>query len=502
MSRQVCNAEPTFIEESKELGILRQIATGTLLQNKCQIGHIHMAFDILKQCLYQMYNHTNISILVQNSVYVAEASKFSNFAREAVRFAEWSKSTIRTILSILKKILTFTAISREFLRKITLREVSEPYTIELGKRYGSMDRDDPIRVRLDNWLSIVKTHGRCKSKQSLRNIMRFILNHCVPGFSLDINAVPDETSDYIGKRLNAATVQKICGHSNVSTKRNWLLIFVRDIMKCQKPLEDSWFRIEQKRHGDPTQIDDGSDKHRILTSELEQLHAASENSVLDRLIFMIMLTTGMRIGGLINIKTEHVAHINGTDVIVQNTGRTLEKGSKWVTFIIAQPVQQLIFQWITSYRPAIDSPYLFPGRNGQISTGNVRYRFKHLVQRAGLSGPHLHPHALRHTFAHMMLKTGNAVETVAKLLNHANPKTTQQFYLKESAIEVASRANIPWLDKSNIPSEPVIPKFLSKQSHNEEIDKTSKRNTKRRRKAMASLDMFNKKKSGDLEIGE
>jgi integrase len=490
MSCQPNNTDPVYIEESKELGILRQTVIAVMLKGKHQIGHINMAFDLLKQCLYQLYSNTNISTLVAKSTLVSEANKFSKVAREAVALAQWSKSTSRTVLCTLKKVLEFTAISREFLFRITLRGQGHPYVLELGKKYGSLSPEDPVRKTLENWRDILKRHTRCKSKQSLRNIIRFILNSCLPAFNLSVYTLPIDTATHITKRIKPDVIEKICGMKSVSKKKKWLLVFLKHIMMYKFTVDDTWFDYAniEKVHGNPLEQDDGSDKHKIPTDELEKLYTACHDSVLDKLLFMLMLTTGLRIGGVVNIKLEHVAYINGKDVCVQDVGKTIEKGKKWATFILCDEVKVLIFKWLTCQRPAMESEYLFPGRNGQMSTSNARYRFGKIVKKAGLKGNHLHPHSLRHTFAHMMLKTGNTVDIVAKLLNHTNPKTTKQFYLKESAAEVAKRANIPWLNQNNIPKKPVIPNFLQKHQNTSE----DANQNKKRRKAMASLEMFNK----------
>jgi len=101
---------------------------------------------------------------------------------------------------------------------------------------------------------------------------------------------------------------------------------------------------------------------------------------------------------------------------------------------------------------------------------------------------------MRHTYGHMLLETGNPVETVAKLLGHSSSKTTEKFYLKESAGEVAKRANIPWLDQSKAPSAPVVPDFLlnngSAAAAKKKEERIITKQRKNKRKMMASMSMF------------
>jgi integrase len=306
---------------------------------------------------------------------------------------------------------------------------------------------------------------------------------------MDISALPTNTADYIKDRINGQVVQTICGGK--STRRKWLSFFLEHIMKYTIPLNDSWFNFtDVKLNENPIERNDGSDQHRIPASALEKMYLATESSILDRLIFMLLLTTGIRVGALVKIKTEHVAHISGTDVAILETGRSIEKGNKWFSFILATPVRELMFKWITIHRLAVDSLYLFPGRYGHISTANVRYRFKNIAKKAGIDGKFIHTHAMRHTYAHMMLEFGNSVEVVAKLLGHSDSKTTEQYYLKENAIEVANRANIPWLEKNNAPKQ-VVPDFLKRRESREATSETKEsKKRQKKRKIMASISMF------------
>jgi integrase len=484
MEEQLFNKEPEFIQESEELGILRQAVTAPLLKQGLQNGHINMAFDLLKQTLHQCYRACSISTLVTQSVIISEANTFSSVAREAIRKAEWARSTTNTVWCILKKILCFTAISSQFLKRLSIREMKHDHHPELG-RYNSLNF--PARNTLGIWSNKIRKFTRNKSPHSIKNIIRFIMNKCLPVFNLDVNLMPVNPSEYIANRISEAVIMQICEMKR--SKLNWLQFFLKYIMEYKIPLKVEWLDlIDKTKENRLVDQDDGSDKHRISIKELEKLYEATKDCVEDRLMFMIFITTGIRIGGMSKIKTEHVAHVSGTDVVILATGRSIEKGNKWFSFILAPQVKELLFVWITSHRPAVDSPYLFPGRNEHVSTSNIRYRFKKIAQKAGLVGAHLHPHALRHTYAHMILETGNTVDTVSKLMGHVSSKTTESFYLKESAVEVAKRANIPWLDKSNTPLEPVIPDFL--QNNKSQIDKKQSKLRNKRRKVMASLEMF------------
>ena len=72
---------------------------------------------------------------------------------------------------------------------------------------------------------------------------------------------------------------------------------------------------------------------------------------------------------------------------------------------------------------------------------NIFYR---VCEKAGIMGPHCHPHACRHTVAHRLFAAGNPIALVAKYLGHTNIETTNRYYLLLSFDELISRLVIPW----------------------------------------------------------
>ena len=69
-------------------------------------------------------------------------------------------------------------------------------------------------------------------------------------------------------------------------------------------------------------------------------------------------------------------------------------------------------------------------KNNRLSTDQIRRNLYKIVQEAGLK--HITPHALRHSFATMMLEGGATLEEVSKLLRHSNITTTHSFYIHQT----------------------------------------------------------------------
>ena len=97
--------------------------------------------------------------------------------------------------------------------------------------------------------------------------------------------------------------------------------------------------------------------------------------------------------------------------------------------------------------------------NSYLTTACIRNIFSRICKKAGVVGDHVHPHSMRHSFAHMLLDSGNSTETVSKIMGHSDSSTTSKFYLKESGLEASEKANIPWLNHEKEKKD-VIPNFL------------------------------------------
>ena len=391
-------------------------------------------------------NYDNrLDTLQQRATNVGENARFSQALTEACATKGWQIATIRKYTGIIKRILDMLSFPEGFVASLKIAcSQRAPGNKALGK-YGSFPAVNPIRQRLDGWVEQIRNDTRNRSELSIRNIISFYFTVCLPALGLDIENWPEDPIAHVASHVkdNPNAVKSIVGEdANAQIKAGRLEFLLHKIIGSDIDVP----KPGKFRSSAPAEDDDGRDIHRISATDLELLYTEAKKDTRDELLFMLMLTTGLRVGGVCNILTRHVADIQNNQYVVKKEGKTKEKGNKFASFVLCTRVRELVGTWLARLRPADTGPYLFPGtaQGSHLSTDATRLSFARLCHKCGLKGPQFHPHALRHTNAHMLLECGNSVEAVSKCLNHSSTAVTEKFYLHESAAEVLSRCNVPW----------------------------------------------------------
>jgi len=157
---------------------------------------------------------------------------------------------------------------------------------------------------------------------------------------------------------------------------------------------------------------------RYLEPEEVKRMVEQADSIRDKLIVMLLFTTGLRVAELVNIRR--------TDIdLERRTIRVKGKGAKERYVYFPQSVAELL----TAYVSSNDSEWLFPSSkdpSSHIHYTTVERVLKTLARKAGLSKK-VTPHLLRHTFATLSLASGLDVREIQELLGHSNLNTTQVY---------------------------------------------------------------------------
>lgn len=452
-----------------------------------QNGHYEMALNTLARVLIEMYGETNIEKLYEESTVYTTVEIFCQKLNLVFEKQKIKLSTKRISLFALKKILSHTKIAKVFIDQINI-QTGQRSKFEKGDvrnilpvRYKTMDIESSEFKMVCRWIISIRKNTRVKSFVTLRQVMYYILSVFQ---KLEINPEVEI------KRDKTKLISSIEPHINMTKHAYYLTLFFKHIL-----MDDHIFTFDNTTvtknnislvfaDKNIPFIKQDNDIHRFTMNELEAIYEQSKNKLRDELMILLFCTTGMRVGGLVNMRVSNIRTIENGEVVICETGRTLEKNRKWFTFVICSKLKKLLWEWIAIKRKYMfDNDYLFPSRNGECLTTNTVYTIvKRMCKNAGIVGPHTHPHSFRHTYAHMLLECGNSVENVARMLGHSSVSTTEEYYLKESAAEVSRRANIPWIDGPK--KEKVVPDFLA---GNTESINYSLEKKKRRKQCMTLL---------------
>ena len=148
-------------------------------------------------------------------------------------------------------------------------------------------------------------------------------------------------------------------------------------------------------------------------AEVDRLLDASRAAPRDRLMIVLLLVTGLRRRGLLNIRTLDIADPpaagGGGGWRARTVSSTLTKGLRVHRFRLTASARLAVEAWLNTPerdggRPDHPSPFLFPSGctdNGALSPSALARAFKAVCRRAGLGGDRRsHLHAMRHTHAH------------------------------------------------------------------------------------------------------
>jgi integrase len=479
-----------------------------LILNKIKPSHADMTMTLLFAVVSKLFQPPTFEQLLLESNNVGSNTRFSQAIAEEVVLLGWARSTTTKIFGLIRKVLRHTTCPPEFVKTIKLLWPSSQANNNpiLGKKYGRMLVESPERVLLESWVLSLRDNTKNKSAGSLRNILTFFLRSCLPRFDLTVETWPVNVAELVDAKLAEGTkaeavIHLVCGASQDRGKKaDWLQFFLRYVVgsryilsnRLVKQIRNVASLKTRHEYGSDDDDDDGRDHHRISAGDLDRISDESKKDPVHELMFLLMITTGMRIGGVSQIRSKRVVKITGNLVQALDVGRTLEKGGKWFDFVMTTRIKELFVLWFRKLRAGDPTGYAFPGqKKGHVSTATIRGMFTTMCKAAGLVGPQFHPHALRHSYAHILLETGSSLETVSKLLNHKGTTTTEKFYLKESALQLHQRMNVPWLKGATAAVENPLPKFLDSASTSV-TEGTRKKKKQKRTHAKKTLLMLQK----------
>lgn len=166
-----------------------------------------------------------------------------------------------------------------------------------------------------------------------------------------------------------------------------------------------------------------------LTHLLDGIPASEPLQLRDRAIFELAYACGLRASELVSLNMRDIDH-DAEQVRVEG------KGGRTRLLPIGEQAQEALGAYLLRGRPAllqVPEHALFLSRSGRrLDSGDVRRRLRTWAQVTHTPG-HVHPHALRHSFATHLLDGGADLRSIQELLGHASISTTQVYTRVETA---------------------------------------------------------------------
>ena len=193
-----------------------------------------------------------------------------------------------------------------------------------------------------------------------------------------------------------------------------------------------------------------------LTPDEARRVLESAITTLERLVVMIFLTTGVRLGGMTHIELPKLDSAVRYGCDFTQTVDTREKGGKHRKLIFNKATRILAARWWRDQRGPSPTLKLFPSPKDQTKDVSRRYIWElchRVFERAGVPTDHAHPHAFRHTVIKMLLGAGWPLEKVSKFVGHASPQVTEQKYNRLTELEYAEVAAAMDVDQNSWAAE-------------------------------------------------
>ncbi|MFJ7265044.1 tyrosine-type recombinase/integrase [Streptomyces globosus] len=171
---------------------------------------------------------------------------------------------------------------------------------------------------------------------------------------------------------------------------------------------------------------------RVLTAaQVQKILDACEH-LRDRLLFALLLDTGVRIGEALGLRHDDIAIAERQVSVVprQNDNRARAKAGRTRTIPASAELMRLYSDYLHREYGALDSDYVFVNLFAEPHGHPWGYPAVYdLVRRLRkTTAVAFEPHQYRHTYATWLLRRGAGMENIKELLGHASISTTIDTY--------------------------------------------------------------------------
>ena len=280
------------------------------------------------------------------------------------------------------------------------------------------------KILIEEFIKAKKTEG--KSKATIRfykgNLKKF--NEWAIKSFLEITS--EDIKDYLifYQQLNN------CSKVTVNNTRRVLSSFFRFLSDEEKILINPILRVpaikEPKRMKKAFTYSELEKMRTYLNNRLYSDDSHKETNYRNLAIFELFLSSGIRVGELVNIKTSDIDFDN-------NKVTVLGKGNKERITYFSERAKQLIKSYLkyremeSEMRGYPMSEYLFTSMvtKRKLRINSIETMIRKLGENAGINKCHCHK--FRRTFCTNLVKKGMAIDQVQKLMGHESIEITLRY---------------------------------------------------------------------------
>jgi integrase/recombinase XerD len=230
----------------------------------------------------------------------------------------------------------------------------------------------------------------------------------------NIDVCKNDVGNYIEK-LREDGLKQSSILRNVTSLKNFFMFLHDECVISRNPTEN--IRLKNKDKPLPKVVSE--DEMRLLISKFESSGCSKLKSMLH-----ILYGAGLRVSELVELRTDSIT-------IDDETGRISliirGKGGRERVLPLHEVAVRTILDYIRTRTPVRGNNFLFPSssRLGHITRQGFAKTLKKFATEAGIPGPRISPHVVRHAFATHLLANGANILVIQKLLGHKDISTTQ-----------------------------------------------------------------------------
>jgi site-specific recombinase XerC len=265
-------------------------------------------------------------------------------------------------------------------------------------------------LRAQNW----SEHTIDAYRRDLHSVFAFLKDRRVRFNRMTHNDMLEYEAYLRGKGLS---------HATISRRRAAVSTFVEYLRsEGATMVNPTRTRLRSKKR--PSRLDDTG---KAIDEQTLNALLAGVTVVRDKALILLFLSSGLRLSEVHVLNIESLDEVTDpeTGEVIGGTGRVIGKGSKPRRFYFDRRTACAIRTYLSERTDM--SPALFISERGtRLSNRAIQFTLRFWCQKLHL--PHIHPHALRHTFATRLANSQIDSRVLQALMGHSQFDTTTKYF--------------------------------------------------------------------------